>query len=377
MHKVLHVIWSSGKIGGIERHILSLTKKLDKTKYNITVCILGSEGIISGELRKIGINVKIIPTKGGFDIMSALRFYIFLRKNRFDLIHSHVRILLPGFCLSLGTKGCAHIVTEHIATEDEPFLCTHIFRKIKLFYRIFLSDYTKIIAVSEATRDALINKIGISSRRILRIPHGIDANKFNIVCDINDINKKKEKLRIPLSSKVVGTVGHLENSKGVNYFIEAAKELLKQRQDTEFLIVGDGSLRSQLERKTETLGLTPKVRFLGYRRDILELLAIMDIFLFTSNWESFGIVLLEAMAMGVPTAGFNVGAASEIIVNGETGILIARRDPILLAKVTIKLLEDESCRNAMARKGRERVRSCFSLDRMVEKIEGLYESLLH
>lgn len=171
-------------------------------------------------------------------------------------------------------------------------------------------------------------------------------------------------------------MGRLEKQKGIHLFIAMAQVVLTMRRDIEFLIVGDGSLKKELEQETKSLHLNQNVRFLGWRRDVPDLIATMDLFLITSEWEPFGIVLLEAMIMGVPIVGFDVGGVSEVVKNGETGLLIKQRDPTLLAKEVVGLLEDDEGRILMSQKCRERVHAYFDMKMISKRVEDLYDEVL-
>lgn len=135
------------------------------------------------EMMNRGIEVKIIGMKNGLDIASAIRFYRFLKKRRFDLIHSHIRNILSGFCLIFGAKDSLKIITEHLLTEDVAFLSIRRFRRIRLFYRFFSKNYHKIIAISQSTQKALIEKTGVSPKQITHIPNGIDTSKYDLPCN--------------------------------------------------------------------------------------------------------------------------------------------------------------------------------------------------
>ena len=128
---------------------------------------------------------------------------------------------------------------------------------------------------------------------------------------------------------------------------------------------------------SEYLGVDKRIKFLGFRRDIPELLSIIDVFAFTSEYEPFGIVLVEAMASGIPIVGFNVGGIPEVVVHNETGILVSEKDHILLAKTTIHLLRNEGLRKKMGQNGQCRARLYFDIRAVARETEQIYKKYLH
>ena len=140
-------------------------------------------------------------------------------------------------------------------------------------------------------------------------------------------------------------------------------------------MTGDGPLRAELEARAAQPDLTERVHFLGWRTEMAPIYAALDIFLMPSLWEGFGLVLLEAMAQGVPVVGSAVSAIPEVVADGETGLLVPPRDPVALAEALAALLADPARRAAMGAAGRARLEAEFSPARMVGATAALYERL--
>ena len=148
---------------------------------------------------------------------------------------------------------------------------------------------------------------------------------------------------------------------------------MKKDEDIVFLVVGEGEKRSELEKKASDAGVG--IRFLGDRKDIPDILRIFDIFLFTSKWEPFGIVLLEAMAAQIPILGFAVGGAREIIEKGG-GILLDRRDHKALARLAIRVLRDHELYNKLAAQGYSNLIDNFHVKESIKRLEQAYMQLI-
>lgn len=172
---------------------------------------------------------------------------------------------------------------------------------------------------------------------------------------------------------MIGVVGRLVEQKGMDDFIRVAHEIQKMRQDVVFLIIGDGKKRMTLERMS--LQYDVDILFLGDRSDVPDLLSIFDVFLFTSKWEPFGIVLLEAMAAKVPILGFAVGGAREIIDKGG-GVLFDKRDHKKLAQLTVQVLGDQKTHERLSAQGYANVMRNFNIVKCIKKLEWSYFSVL-
>jgi glycosyltransferase involved in cell wall biosynthesis len=176
---------------------------------------------------------------------------------------------------------------------------------------------------------------------------------------------------------VIGCVARLVSVKGHQYLLEAARTVLSEVPQARFLIVGDGPLRAELEQMAEELGIERHVIFTGFLRDeIPSLYACMDLLALPSTYESFGNVSMEAMSFKTAVVASDTGGIPEVVIDGETGLLVPPRDPDSLAKALLTLLKDKSLRQRMGAAGCKRVRGYFTRDRAVDELEEVYASLL-
>jgi glycosyltransferase involved in cell wall biosynthesis len=173
---------------------------------------------------------------------------------------------------------------------------------------------------------------------------------------------------------VVGTVGRMVEAKGHRYFVEAIPQVLARRPDAQFLFVGDGQLRKTLWDQLPAAA-RPNVCFAGARADIPELMALMDVFVFPSISEAFGIALIEAMASRLPVVASDIRPLRDIVVPGETGLLVPAHSSGPLADAIISLLENPE-RERFGACGRRRVESHYTDEQMVRATEDIYVRLL-
>ncbi|GIX02513.1 MAG: hypothetical protein KatS3mg112_1450 [Thermogutta sp.] len=184
-------------------------------------------------------------------------------------------------------------------------------------------------------------------------------------------------LKLSPDTRLVGVVGRLWPQKSLRDAIWAEDLLKRIRDDVHLVIVGDGPERRALERYCEQLEITDRVHFLGHRRDALRIMAHLDVFWNTSQYEGQSNSLMEAMALGVPVVASDIPGNRDLVVHGETGYLVPRGFQFRagIAKYTKKILEDPELAARLGMAGRERIATHFSVERMVESYEALYHAL--
>jgi glycosyltransferase involved in cell wall biosynthesis len=388
--RVLHIITRLIK-GGAQINTLLTATSLDKSRYCVTLISgqsIGTEGEIESEARRLGVDLIIIPeivreVNPLLDLKALLKLYRLIKKGAYDIVHTHTSkagILGRVAAMLAGTRIIIH--TPHgsnycISDADIPSVSDN-WAKLELFF--WLDKATamvtqKIIALTNLEAEHYM-KIGMvrDKCKLATIYSGIDLKKFaNVKVDKSEW---RARLGISRSSSVIITVARLTGEKGYTYLIDAAKKVVSELENVKFLFVGDGILRSKLEERVHQLGMDEVIMFLGLRDDVPELLAISDLFVLPSLYEAQGRVLVEAMAAGLPVVATSVGGIAEVVVHGETGLLVPPRAPQELATAITDLILDEEKAKRMGQAGRKRVNPEFSVETMVEKIDKLYCSLI-
>ena len=226
-----------------------------------------------------------------------------------------------------------------------------------------------IVTVSNYSEDRIVKLYDVDKVKIRVVPNGVDTEKFKPVGE-----GEKLKKRLGLRDKqVVLFVGRLIPRKGLPFLVEAARQVVKERDETVFLIVGDGPLKNQLTSQLEKIELSRHFVFLGDVKDALlpVLYDSADVFALPSIQEGQGIALLEAQASAKPVVAFNVGGVPEAVLDKETGLLV-KPGKVELAGAILKLLLDSSLRERMGAKGREFVSNNFSWDICAQKMLRVY-----
>lgn len=338
--------------------LLDLARGLDSERFEVKVATVVAGGPLEEEFQAAGVPVRIFKKKSklGFGVIWQIRKYLWAEAP--DIVHTH---LFGGDTWGRAAAILARvpviISTEHNTNLDEGW----VKRKVKKFLSFFTK---KIIAVSEAVKNYSVTHDKISAKKIAVIRNGIDLRKFSSLPekDFGD-------------PPVIGVVGRLEEQKGHKYLFEALN--LIKTIPWILWVVGDGSRKNNLERLAKDLNLRERIIFLGARRNVPEILSKIDIVVMPSLWEGLGIAALEAAAAGKPIVASRVGGIPEIISDGETGILVEPGNVKSLADGLEHVLLGKIDAKDMGARAKEMVREKFSVEKMVEEYEMLYEELVN
>ena len=333
-------------------------------------------GKFTEKIQQRGIKIFSIPFERRIapfnDILSLIELYKFIRKEKFDIVHTATS--KAGFLGRLAAYLTGVPIILHTIYELPQNSTQNIF--LKRFYRkleTLAAQWTDhIITISNPNYNQIVLEKTTSSQKITIIPNGIDITKYDLEVDVS---AKKRELGIPDGAYIVGTVGRLETPKGHKYLLQGIPLILQKFPNTIFLIVGAGILREQLEDTVKQMGVEKNVIFTGFREDLIEIMHTFDLFCLPSLWEGFGVVIAEAMACSLPVVASNVGGIADVVEDGVTGILVQPKNPKLIAKAIMKLLNDNCLAEKMGQNGKERVARLFTQEKMLEKTWELYRTL--
>ncbi len=379
--KVLHII-TRLIVGGAQENTLLTASGLDNTGYRVMLAsgpTFGPEGDMRDSVKKRRVNFveikelvrEIHPVK---DIIAFFKIYMLIKRHRFDIVHTHTS--KAGIIGRLAAKlaGCPVIIhTPH------GHLFYGYYGRIRtvcfiLLERAIARITNRIVTLTEIGKREHVD-FGIAGpEKFSVIESGIEIGTF-LDYDRTKSDVLRSRLGLGRDDKIVGTIARLVPIKGHRYLIEAAKDVVREVPRARFIIIGDGPLRVRLERLARRANLTGNLYFLGLRGDVPDLLKLFDVFVISSLNEGMGRVIVEAMASGLPVVATRVGGIPEV-VNRDTGILVEPKDKDGLAGGIIALLKDEARARSMGENARERVKSIFSKDDMVRKIDRMYRELL-
>ena len=361
--RLMHVLFSL-QTGGAEHVVLNLARKLNPERYELHVCSLSGEGELAPEFRRLGVRVHTLIKRSGIDLTLCVTLTRLFRRERIQIVHTHnvAPWLYAGLAAKLSGAALYHTEHSNVFAHQRALLLAE--RVLAAFTRVIISDSDKV-------KRQLVERQGIPSRKIVTIVNGIETSLFR-----NEHEADKEQARRAIgvngAAPVIGTVGRLAAVKDQQTLLEAFRQIVSHYPEALLLIVGEGPMRQELEDQTRSLGLGAHVKFLGRRSDIPELLRLLDVFVLSSVSEGLPLTVLEAMAAGVPVVATDVGGLCEVVTDRETGLLVPPRSPTHLAAAVVTLLNDHAMRTAIRHMARQRVRTRFDLDQMVQAYEAAY-----
>lgn len=355
-------------VGGTETHVLELASRIDRTKFDVVVCSMKAGGALADELRARGVRVESLGGTGKLDARVLLRLWGLLRRERPDVVQAFLFWAnVPSRLLGRIFRAFPVISTYHDEVVSEGWL-------MRTIDRLTLKWSHTIVCCSEAVRRSVSSRIGSSTARYAIIPFGVDMHQFS-TCHV----ATRRELGLQDGGAVIGTVCRLvEPKKGLSVLL-AAMAYLKELGGTpgcQLLIVGDGPARAMLQRLSERLEVAPWVVFTGARRDIPQILPLMQAFVLPSLYEGFGISILEAMAVGRPVIATSVGGIPEFVTHDVTGLLVEPGDVTALAGAIRQVLENPEKASQMGLEGQEHVRGKYGIATVVRRHEQVYEDCL-
>lgn len=315
-------------IGGSEILGKNLAFALKEHGHIPSVYAIDHDGELSGELNQYGISTIVINRKPGEYIGTMWRVWQSFRKYQPDVVHTHHLHVLVYCFLAAKLVGARLVHTEH---EYFSLLSS----KKKLMLRILSLFCDRVTGVEDAVTAFLAHEVGVNPNKLLTIRNGIDLQRFTGPSSLS-----RASLGICGTEPIIGIVARLEPVKDHVTLLEAFARI-REEHAVRLLIVGDGSMRKTLEQECHRLGIVDFVTFTGARRDIPDLLKIMDIFVLCSREEGLPIALLEAMAAAKPIVATNVGSIPKVIMNRANGLLVGKQDDINMSTKLLELLTDK------------------------------------
>ena len=291
-----------------------------------------------------------------------------LAETRPHLVHAYLEFSSTlGVAAALSLGAAAPLVVIQLVNDlfSRP-------RWARAAGRIFAARVAGYVAVSPGVRRSAVQAYRGRPRRIAVIPPGIDVRRF----DRARVDPARVADFRQGASRVVGTVGRLADQKALDVLLDAAPRLLADDPGTRLLIVGDGPLRPALERRARQLGVQGAVVFAGHQADVVPAYSAMDVFVLPSRYEGFGIVFLEAMAVGVPVVGTRVVGSEDAVVDGVTGLLVPCGDAPALAAAVLRLFSDCRLRERLCAEAARKVARDHTREEMAVRTESFYHELL-
>ena len=362
--KITHVI-SDSNVGGAGILLSTLLSGLaDEFDFEI-ILPSGSELIQRLPSKKIKITeLPICPDKS-FSVGDIGVLYRYLKSNRPDVLHSHASLSSRIGAAALGIHPC--ISTRHCAKPSANV------KKQTVLQRIVYDLCTDItVSTADFATENLIFE-GVKRDKITTIKNGVPTSEAPCMGEIERI---RESLDIPRGAKIIGSVARLEEVKGQDIALRAAREIISFRDDVYFVFVGDGSMKDEYRRLSALLGIEGRVRFTGYTDTPKKYQSLFYINLNSSRGtETSCLAISECMALGIPTVASDFGGNREMINESAGGILFESGNSLALAKALLRLLDDTALYSELSKSAQKSFREYFCAERMLNDYRSLYKSL--
>jgi len=357
--------------GGLEIQAMEVSLQLQRNGHRVWLACCAESRLV-GEARAAELTTVPFDVKGYFHPTIIWQLSRFINRHQVDIIHSQlsrdISTIVPAMKL----------VRRHIPLLLSKRVGSYISKRDPL-HRFTYANVSRVLAISDVIHRNVLETTPIRADRVLTLHDAIDTGRFSL--PRADRHGVRSEFHFGDETTVIGFVGRFSPGKGHEEFLRAANLLRKTYDNLRFLIVGEASYgeeayETDIRGLSQSLGLEDIVTFTGFRKDIPDVLAAFDIFAFPSHAESFGVALIEAMAMERPVVSTNCDGVLDIVVNGETGLFVNPRSPAELADALARLIADPVLRTSMGKAGRERVELLFDQKKQIEKLEDLYRELV-
>ena len=376
-YNILYVV-TKLELGGAQKQALSLMRRLNNEEYNIFL-FTAYDGLLMDEALAIsGITVKrsrflerlISPLK---DLLALFEIYSFIREKQIDIVHTHsskAGIVGRLAARLAGAKIIIHTVHGWSFNDYQPFFTRLLYIGLERWIGSFTD---RLIVVSGWDKERGLRNNIASGDRYSLIRYGIDYAEFGKKRDIPGL---RQELGLSADDALVGMVACLKPQKSPGDFIRLAELINQSLPEVKFILVGDGTLREDIEDLISKYNLRRNMFLLGWRDDIPEILSAIDVFVLTSLWEGLPISVLEAIVSGRPVVATDTGGIKEAVFESKTGFLVPQGDVKAMAGKVKILLNDKSLRLKIGDNAHSGLGVSYRLDCMVSSTKELYENLL-
>lgn len=357
--------------GGMEMFAVNSAQWLSSSNYNVFFLALKDSPIEKALNFILKENILLLKKSSYFNISNIIKLRKFIVRNNIDLIHTQ-------YSKDLWTISPALLlINKPIPLVFTKQLGSFVIKK-DLLHKLIYKRVDAAIAISSIIKKNLLETTTIPGEKIHLIHNAIDLEKFNPQL-FNKLTIRKN-LNIEEDKIVFTHISRLSPGKGQDIVLKALNEIKEEVRDSIFLFVGSAqsdekNYELSLLKMVDEFNLNSIVRFLGFRTDIPEILSITDVFLFPSFGEAFGISLVEAMAMGIPSIVCRADGILDILIENETSLTFERNDYKSLANLILKMSNDKNLRESLGKKSLNRAQE-FSSKNYIQKVSALYLKLL-
>ena len=367
VHICDHLGWAGSRMHGVKRLFAWMIPRFDKSRFNVSLISLRKKDLSADTLEEFGIDVTYMA-RHKFDPGTYNALLRVLRDKRADIVHLHGYGATTFGRLCAWRMGIPAILHEHANHGDTPW-----FQKIA--DRLLAPHTDLAIAVSESTGEFTTRARLMPAERTKVVYLGAPLDEFARERGEQEIAAARQAMGITPGTIAIGTITRLMPSKGNQYLVEAAPQVLAKYPDARFFIVGEGELQAELQAQARALNLGDRLVFSGFTRDVAAALSAFDLVVFPSLWEGTPLTVFEALAMGKPIVATDADGLLDVLTDRQDALVVPKADANALARAIGEVLDDKALAASLAAAAR-RTGQRYDIAAFVRKMERLYE-LLH
>lgn len=351
---------------GVKRLFAWMIPRFDRARFDVSLVSLRRKDLSEDTLEQVGVDVTYLGRRK-FDPGTYAALLTVLRRKQADILHMHGYGATTFGRLCAGRMRVPSILHEHANHGDTPW-----FQKIA---DRLLAPYTDLaLAVSQSTAEFTIRARQMPPQRTKVVYLGAPLDEFARDRSPDEVAAARASLGIAAETIAVGTITRLMPSKGNQYLVEAASQIAAKYPRVRIFIIGEGELRAELETQARALNLKDRLVFVGFRRDVAEVLSALDIAVFPSLWEGTPLTVFEALASGKPIVSTDADGLLDILTNRKDALIVPKRDAGALVRAIDELIDQPTLARRLAEAARltgER----YDISVFVKKMERLYQIL--
>lgn len=366
VHICDHLGWAGSRMHGVKRLFAWMIPRFDRRRFNASLVSLRRKDLSQDTLEQLGVDVSYLGRRK-FDPGTYWHLLRVLREKRADIVHMHGYGATTFGRLCAWRLGIPAVLHEHANHTDTPWFQKAADR--------FLAPHTDLaIAVSRSTAEFTVKARRMPPERTKVVYLGSPLEEFSRARPAGEVAAARAALGIEPSTIAVGTVTRLMPAKGNKHLVDAVPEIARRHPRARVYIVGEGELERDLKAQASALGVGDRVVFLGFQRDVSEVLAAFDVVVFPSLWEGTPLTAFEALASGKPIVSSDADGLLDILTDRQDALVVPKGDSDALARAIAELIEQPELARRVAA-GARRTGARYDIAAFVRKMEKLYEIL--
>jgi glycosyltransferase involved in cell wall biosynthesis len=367
LHVCDHLGWEGSRMHGVKRLFAWMLPRFDPALVKPALVSLRKKDLSEETLDALGVDITYLQ-RGKFDPATLTDLLKEIDRRQIDVLHLHGYGATTFGRLAAKMKRLPVVLHEHANLTSTPWFQ-------QLADRVLAGSTDIAIAVSESTADFVRGARKVPPDRVKVVYLGAPLEEFSRTRTPEEVARTRQELGLSPDDFAVGTVTRLHDSKGNQFLVAAARDVLAARPQARFILVGEGPLREPLEAQAQALGLGDRFRFHGFHRDTAAVLSAFDLSVFPSLWEGTPLTAFEALAAGKPIVSTDADGLLDILEDGVTAWVVPCRDSAALARAIVYAIDHPAERTAKAEAARVAGRG-YDIAAFVRKMERLY-ALLH